>query len=414
MLRVPRQFLRIKIKDSFKMSQQQNQMPQIDLNQIMQSAQQLANNISPEEKDRISNMNMDQMFDHVTGTVFGAMEKNGQQIDPATKTQMKLLSKNMLGQFMEGMEDENEVENSKIDLGDLEAKSETHKLPKKEEVVEVLDDKEEVLPLRPRGDDVYYNLDVSLEDMYAGKTKKLRVKRERAAGRKTKKESVKIEVPVLKGTRDGQEVRFNREGNEKPGYEAGDIVVTLNQNNHSYFERHGETLYTVKNISLYESYAAGRGDIKIVLKHLDGSYMFLKVDDGIPLHANDGSRKIKGGGMPVFGSKKGEYGDLYIRFNVILPETFEGVDGDKALDVIKQLFPILPGNKDTLVHTDGKTHGFNVGPSDKTRDVVLEEVTEEDKEQIDYEEEDYSEYSDEYSDDSSEDDYSEDSRERRR
>ena len=45
-----------------------------------------------------------------------------------------------------------------------------------------------------------------------------------------------------------------------------------------------------------------------------------------PLHTQDGARKIRKGGMPIYNKKnqKLEYGDLYIRFNIILPENFEG------------------------------------------------------------------------------------------
>ncbi len=400
------------------------QMPNIDLNQLMQSAQQIAQTIPTDEKDRINNMNMDQMFNHVTDTVFTSMEQSGRQIDPATKSQMKVMSKAMLGQVMESMgEGSAEPKESKIDLGNLANKvterteGTKHKTPKKNDKFEEIADEEEVPGLRPRVDDIYYNLPVSLEDMYYGKTKKLAVKRSRIdkSGKKVKSEKFKIEVPIIRGVQDGQEIRFNREGDEKLGYESGDVVITLNQNNHEHFERHGNTLYTVKNISLYESYAAGLGLIKIVLKHLDGSYLYLKADDGSPLHSKDGARKVKGGGMPVYGSKKNEFGDLYVRFNVILPETFEGSDGEKAVSIIEKLFPVLPNNKSSLIHTDSEKKGFVEGPKDKVRDVKLEEVTEEDQEQLDYEEEEFSdeerssdEYSDEYSD------YSEESHDERR
>lgn len=62
-----------------------SQVPNFDINQLMKSAQQIAQSIPDEEKENISNMNMDQMFDHITTTVFNTMEQNGRQIDPATK-----------------------------------------------------------------------------------------------------------------------------------------------------------------------------------------------------------------------------------------------------------------------------------------------------------------------------------------
>jgi len=180
--------------------------------------------------------------------------------------------------------------------------------------------------------------------------------------------------------KDGQEIRFNKEGNEKFGYSSGDIVITIAANAHGNFERVGNILCYVRNISLYESYAAGKGDINVILQHLDGSTMILKTD-GTPLHMRDGARKIRKGGMPIYNKKnqKIEYGDLYVRFNVILPESFEG---DENLTVIQKLFPVLSINKDTSL-SKSKIKEL----SGKVREVLLEEVTQEDMEQLDFEEE---------------------------
>ena len=153
-----------------------------------------------------------------------------------------------------------------------------HQVPTKVDNVEELDSDEEVDELHPYVDDLFYNLPVTLEELYTGKIKKLAIQRERLAGKKIVKEKRKIEVPVLPGMKDGQEIRFNREGNEKLGYESGDIVITLAANAHQNYERVGNILCYVKNISLYESYAAGRGDINIVIQHLDGTNMILKTD----------------------------------------------------------------------------------------------------------------------------------------
>ena len=78
--------------------------PNLDINQIMQSAQQIAKNISAEDRDKINNMDVNQMFDHVAGAVFNTLEKGGKQIDPASKQQMKVMSKVMLSEVMENIE----------------------------------------------------------------------------------------------------------------------------------------------------------------------------------------------------------------------------------------------------------------------------------------------------------------------
>jgi len=371
---------------------------QMDLSQIISSAQQIAQSISSEDKDKINKMDMNEMLEHVTNKVFTSMGNGGMnmQLDPNTMQQMKMASKFMLNQFTEELGTDTSNIKSKIDLEDKESSKETKeetnqetnqeiledKIPKKENIFSELDSDEEVDELRPIVDDLNYNLPVTLEELYTGKVKKLAVTRNRITGKKIVTEKRKIEVSVLPGMKNGQEIRFNKEGNEKLGYESGDIVITLAANAHSEYERIGNILCYVKNISLYESYAAGRGDIKVVIKHLDGSFMILKTD-GNPLHTKDGARKIRNGGMPTFNKKinKIEYGDLYLRFNVILPETFEG---DDNLAMVEKLFPVLPTNKETLITK--KYNPLSTG-NFKLREVLLEEVTPEDMEQLDYEEE---------------------------
>jgi len=382
----------------------QSQQPQLDIGSLMASAQNIVKSMTSD--DKMKNMDMSQMFEHVTDSVFSNLEKGGKQIDPASKEQMKLMSKVMLGSVMENMESANPNVKSKIDLAGDGDGNETRalttehtnghghtagcddKVPQKKELFEELDSDAEVDELRPIAEDLYYKLPVSLEELYTGKVKKLLVSRERLdkTGKKVFPEKRKIEVPVLPGMKHGQEIRFNKEGNEKYGYRAGDIIITLAANSHQNYERVGNVLCYVKNISLYESYAAAKGLINVVIRHLDGSYMILKVDDGMPLHGKDGARKIRNGGMPSFdkNTRNTEYGDLYVRFNLILPESF---DGDEGLVMIEKLFPVLPTNKDSLVYTDSKRHSDFDASQVKVREVLLEEVTPEDIDQLDYDDE---------------------------
>jgi len=76
-------------------SQPPTQPPQLDIASLMASAQNIVKSITSEDKDKINNMNMNQMFEHVTETVFQNLEKGGNQIDPASKQQMKVMSKMM-------------------------------------------------------------------------------------------------------------------------------------------------------------------------------------------------------------------------------------------------------------------------------------------------------------------------------
>ena len=249
---------------------------------------------------------------------------------------------------------------------------------------EELNDDSDADEFRPRTKDLHFTLNVDLEDFYKGKTKKLAIHRKRIqkdASGKTKvvEEKKKIAINIEPGMRDDQIIRFNKEADELPGYETGDIVITLCENPHGYFEREGDNLFIVKKVSLYEALAVTCGrDIDLNIKHLDGSYLSLKTNKKA-LHSNEGIRKIKGEGMPYY--KKDGFGDLFVRFNLVIPDT---IDKSK-IDMLREIFP---GYNDSGSVTDRST----------VRACTLEDVTEADMEALDYDyssEDDESEYSEE-------------------
>lgn len=359
--------------------QLQPQQPMFDISSLLGVVKDIMNDAS---NDTQGGENIGQMVDKLTDKVFNGLEKSGKPMDEATKNQMKQMSKMVLGSVTEDMVPRDPNFKSKIDLS-----REEDLVPQKKEFFEDLDSDEEADELAPIAKDLKYQLQVTLEELYTGKMKKLLVNRKRLdkSGKKVVEEKRKIEVAVLPGMSHGQEIRFNKEGDEKYGYRAGDIIITLAANAHPTYERFGKTLCYVKNISLYESYAAALGLINIVIQHLDGTFMVLKVSDKIPLHTKDGARKIRNGGMPVYDRKtnKKEYGDLYLRFNLILPDSFEG---DPKLDLIKKLFPVLHTNGDSVIKPGDLS---SIGG--KSREVLLEEVTLEDMDQLDYDQESDSE-----------------------
>ena len=53
--------------------------------------------------------------------------------------------------------------------------------------------------------------------------------------------------------KDGQQIRFSGEGDQEPGLEPGDVVIILEEKEHSTFQRHGQDLITSMQITLVES-----------------------------------------------------------------------------------------------------------------------------------------------------------------
>ena len=357
---------------------------------ILKMAQQIAQNM-PSSDTEGKDIDMSGMVKYVTESVTQMMGNNDVDLSGVTNT---------LVQTFENMQQEGTlppIPNSKVDLGIPTQKKQIQpqrklkdpqEIKSRENHFEEIDDDSDADEFHPRTKDLHFNLNVNLEDFYNGKVKKLQIKRKRIKKDTKGKLSVveekkKIAINIEKGMRDEQVIRFNKEADELPNHETGDIVITLCENPHSYFEREGDNLFIVKKVSLYESLAITRGEnIELDIKHLDGRV--LKIDTGDkPLHCNEGMRKITGEGIPFY--KKEGSGDLFIRFNLDIPES---VNSDQ-IAILKQLFPPL----NTSIKSE---------PS-KTSQCKLEDVTEKDWEALDY---DYStddgSYDSDYSSDESE------------
>jgi DnaJ-class molecular chaperone len=337
-------------------------------NNIFEIAQQIAKNMPPPGEGE--NIDLPNMVKYVTQSVSQMMGTGDVDFTGIVKSfeQLQSPSAPVRNQELINPKDIKLIDPKDIERGDKH--------------FEELNDDSDADEFRPRTKDLHFTLNVDLEDFYKGKTKKLAIHRKRiqkdAAGKtKVVEEKKKIAINIEPGMRDDQVIRFNKEADELPGYETGDIVITLCENPHGYFEREGDNLFIVKKVSLYEALAVTCGrDIDLNIKHLDGSFLSLKTNKKA-LHSNEGIRKIKGEGMPYY--KKEGFGDLFVRFNLIIPDS---IDKSK-IDMLREIFP-----------------GYNDSVTDRStaRNCTLEDVTEADMEALDYDyssEDDESEYSEE-------------------
>jgi DnaJ-class molecular chaperone len=227
--------------------------------------------------------------------------------------------------------------------------------------------------------DICFDLNVDLEDFYTGKKKKLNVKRKRMVVGPDGKQIVveekkKLIIPIEKGMKDEQTIRFEGEADQIPGYKAGDIIITLIENEHPVFQRDNDNLIMIKNINLYQSY-----DFTFDIKHLDGRIIRITKDPSDALHLNESLRKIPGEGMPKY-KTNGEYGDLFIRFNIVIPKTLE----PSKMSILKDIFNV------EVIDEGGI---FIKNSEEVNKKYVLENVSDTDIEELDSESdsEDYSE-----------------------
>lgn len=158
-----------------------------------------------------------------------------------------------------------------------------------------------------KGETVKRQLLLSLEDLYNGCTKKIKVTRKRAGGSEEKI----LEIAVRPGWKKGTAITFENEGDEEPGVIPGDIQFIIGEKDHDSFKREGNDLIHETRLSLADALCGTKIDIRT----LDGRTLTVPVTDV----AQPGSSKVvKGEGMPVSKSP-GQKGDLIIKFTVQFP-----------------------------------------------------------------------------------------------
>ncbi|GJN93393.1 hypothetical protein Rhopal_006448-T1 [Rhodotorula paludigena] len=165
-------------------------------------------------------------------------------------------------------------------------------------------------------------LPISLEDLYKGATKKLRVTKKRMSGQE---EANVLEVAIRPGYKPGTKIRFAKAGNEMPGG-AQDVVFVIEEKPHPTFKREGDDLVYTLKVPLVDALAgpAGGGNASKTLTHLDGRSVSYNVPyprgGGSPLKPGQEIR-IAGEGMPITRKTATKpKGDLIVRVEVVFPD----------------------------------------------------------------------------------------------
>jgi len=85
-----------------------------------------------------------------------------------------------------------------------------------------------------------------------------------------------LEVHVPKGAPNGHKLRFSEKGNEIPDGDAGDVVIELEETPHDRFKRKGDDLYISRTISLSDALCG----FALEVDHLDGRKLFIQTKPG--------------------------------------------------------------------------------------------------------------------------------------
>ena len=130
------------------------------------------------------------------------------------------------------------------------------------------------------------------------------------AGRVTRERTLSINVPA--GVDDGLRIRLAGEGESGlRGGPAGDLYIFLSIKPHPFFQRDGADLFCRVPISMVTAALSG----EITVPVIDGSHTSVRVPAGTQTNKQF---RLKGKGMPVLRSR--DVGDLYIQVFVETPQ----------------------------------------------------------------------------------------------
>ncbi|CAM9855279.1 unnamed protein product [Chrysoparadoxa australica] len=195
-----------------------------------------------------------------------------------------------------------------------------------------------------RARDISYELEIELEDLYAGKTKTIRLFTEKIVGQQVVREPKDVDIHVEPGMGSGSQVIVHGAADSGiTGVAPGDLIFVLREKRHPSFKRIGEHLVAQLKVTLVEALTGFEKE----LTHLSGRTILVKSSKGEVISPNS-YRRIRHRGMPI-GGEQGDHGDLYLKFEVVFPHRDDAKDwteGDKT--ELKRLLGAAHGKPNRL------------------------------------------------------------------
>ncbi|CAA6661822.1 unnamed protein product [Spirodela intermedia] len=163
-----------------------------------------------------------------------------------------------------------------------------------------------------KGPPIERKLVCSLEDLYKGTTKKMKISRDviNSNGRPTSVEEI-LTIDIKPGWKKGTKITFPEKGNEQRNMIPSDIIFVIEERPHGIFKRDGNDLVVIQKVSLLEA--------------LTGYTVHYIVGP-------DHEEVVRGEGMPI-AKDPSRKGNLRIRFQIRFPTrlTQEQKAGIKSL-----------------------------------------------------------------------------------
>lgn len=163
------------------------------------------------------------------------------------------------------------------------------------------------------GGDYQAELELTLEEAYHGGPRTLTV------------QGKNLRITIQPGVADGQTIRLRDQGaSGRNGGPNGSLYITFRILPDARYVRSGDDLTQDVPVSLYRALLGGEQTVET----LSGAVK-IKIK---PESANGTRLRLRGKGFPVY-REAGQFGDLYLRLNVQLPQNLT----DQEKDLIRQL-----------------------------------------------------------------------------
>ncbi|KAJ8391566.1 hypothetical protein AAFF_G00087070 [Aldrovandia affinis] len=187
-------------------------------------------------------------------------------------------------------------------------------------------------------------------------------------GHKVERKKKILEVHIDKGMKDGQKITFHGEGDQEPELEPGDVIIVLDQKEHPVFQRQEDNLIMKMDIKLVEALCGFRKTVRT----LDNRTLVVSSRPGEVIKHND-IKCVQNEGMPVYRDPY-DKGQLIIQFTVEFPEKHW-----LPVHMLPQLESLLPERDDVMVLDDMEEVDLTEMDYDSQRRSFSREAYEEDE-----------------------------------
>lgn len=171
-------------------------------------------------------------------------------------------------------------------------------------------------PARKKADPIEQVLRLTLEEMYYGVQKNLKLTRTVIRGGAEQRVSETLTIDVKPGWKKGTKITFPEKGDESPGVIAADIIFVVDEKKHPQFERDGNDLITTKVVDLHEALLG----TSVFITTLNGKSINVEIPEIVsPKYV----KVLVGEGMPLSKSPNSK-GDMKIKFDIRFPKELTG------------------------------------------------------------------------------------------